>query len=97
MSGNEPTNNEHLEEVSTEERIKLVQGDNWRRGGQIVIALILIGFTIGYSGYYLIYEAEEEFKADFAIGLQALLYAGIGAAFAIFGLGRTVARRTNGT
>ena len=103
MSGNEsnttnPEIPEHLEEASTKERIALVQQDNARRLGQIIIAFILIGFSLGYLGYYAIYEADAEFKTFMAHAMLTLAIAGIGAAYAIFGLGRTVARRNgNGT
>ena len=86
---------EHLEEVSTKERIELVKNDNVRRWGQIVISFILIGFSLAYLSYYTIYEADAEFKTFMANAMLTLAIAGIGAAYAIFGLGRTVGRTRN--
>jgi len=87
---------EHLEEVSTKERIELVKNDNVRRWGQIIISFILIGFSLAYLAYFTIYEADDEFKTFMANAMLTLAIAGIGAAYAIFGLGRTVGR-TNST
>lgn len=86
-------NSDHLEEVSTEERIKLVEGDNVRRWGQLIIAFILVGFMLGYLGWFLVFEASDEFQANFADKMETLAIMGVGAALAIFGLGRTVGRR----
>lgn len=85
--------NEDLEEVSTAERIGLVEGDSVRRWGQIIIAFILIGSAIGYLGYYTILVADSEFQESLAQDMRVLVIMGIGAALAIFGLGRTVGRK----
>ena len=84
---------EHLEEVSTAERIELVDGDNIRRTGQIVIAFILIGFMLGYLSWFLVFRADDSFLSDFASRMETLVIMGVGAALAIFGLGRTVGRK----
>lgn len=86
--------NEHLEELSTKERINLVKNDSVRRWGQIIIAFILIGSAIGYLGWYTIVVADAEFQLDLAKDMRVLVIMGIGAALAIFGLGRTVGRKT---
>jgi len=72
------------------ERIALVQSDKARRYGQIIIAFILIGFSLGYLTWFSIYKADETFLAYLGTGMLALVFAGIGAAYAIMGLGRTV-------
>lgn len=72
------------------ERIALVQSDKARRYGQIIIAFILIGFSLGYLTYYSIYKADDAFLSYLGTGMLALVFAGIGAAYAIMGLGRTV-------
>lgn len=82
-----------LEEVSTAERIELVKQDNVRRYGQIVIAFILIGGMMGYLAYYTITQSDPAFKLELASDMKVLLIMGVGAALAIFGLGRTVGRR----
>lgn len=85
---------EHLEEISTAERIALVQSDNIRRWGQLIISFLLIGSAMGYLGWYTITTGDAEFKEMVAVGMFALVTGGVGAAFAIFGLGRTVGRRS---
>jgi len=85
---------EHLEEASTEERIQLVQDDRARRYGQIIMAFILVGFSIGFVVWYAVEKADTAFLNYMAVGLMSLVFAGVGAAYAIFGLGRTVARRS---
>ncbi len=72
------------------ERIALVEKDRARRYGQIIIALILIVFSIVFLTWYALFKADSNFLLYFATGLLALVFAGIGAAYAIFGLGRTV-------
>ena len=84
---------EHLEEVSTKERIELVKDSRVRENGQIALAFILVGFVLAWSGYYLVYKATPEEQSIAFIAMFTLLIAGAGAAFAIFGLGRTVGRR----
>ena len=84
---------EHLEEVSTKERIELVQGSGFREKAQIGIALILVAFVLGWSGFYLVELADPVTQATAFTSMFTLLIAGAGAAFAIFGLGRTVGRR----
>ena len=83
---------EHLEEVSTAERIELVSGDNVRKNGQIVIAFILIGFMLGYLSWFLVMKADDAYLQEFASRMETLVIMGVGAALAIFGLGRTVGR-----
>ncbi len=85
---------DHLEEVSTQERIDLVKNDGVRRWGQIIIAFILIGSAIGYLGYYSIVLADDSFQLELANEMKVLVIMGVGAALAIFGLGRTVGRKT---
>lgn len=90
MSGNP----DHLEDLSTEDRIKLVQSDNIRRWGQLIIAFILIGAMIVYLFWYTMYKADESFQLAIANDMRVLVIMGVGAALAIFGLGRTVGKRT---
>jgi len=85
---------DHLEEISTKERIELVNGDSVRRWGQIIIAFTLIGSAIGYLGYYTIVLAEKDFQLALAEDMRVLVIMGVGAALAIFGLGRTVGRKS---
>lgn len=89
----EESRDEHLENVSTKERIKLVTGDSVRRWGQIIIAFILIGSAIGYLGYYALFLADDTFRLALAEDMRVLIIMGVGAALAIFGLGRTVGRK----
>lgn len=89
MSGNP----DHLEESSTKERIDLVQGDSVRRWGQLIIAFILIGAMIVYLFWYTMYKADESFQLAIANDMRVLVIMGVGAALAIFGLGRTVGRK----
>jgi len=77
------------------ERIALVESDKARRYGQIIIAFILIGFSLGYLTYYSIYKADDAFLSYLGTGMLALVFAGIGAAYAIMGLGRTVGSNNN--
>lgn len=84
---------EHLEEVSTEERIDLVKGSAIRENSQIIIALILVTFTLAWCTWYLVYKADPDIQRIAFISLFTLVIAGAGAAYAIFGLGRTVGRR----
>ncbi len=72
------------------ERIALVDQDKARRNGQIVIAITLIVFAMGFLAVYAFYKADAAFLAYMATGILSLVFAGIGAAFAIFGLGRTI-------
>ena len=72
------------------ERIVLVDNDKVRRIGQIGIAITLIAFAIGFVAVYAFYKADTAFLTYMATGILSLVFAGIGAAFAIFGLGRTV-------
>jgi len=87
----------HLEEVSTRERIEVVQDDSIRRYGQLGIAFILIGSMIGYLGWYTVNEADAAFRLGLAEDMRVLVIMGVGAALAIFGLGRTVARKLKTT
>jgi len=88
-----PNKSEHLEELSTKDRIKLVQGDSVRRWGQIIISFILVGSMLGYLGWYTITQADSAFRGELAHDMRVLLIMGIGAALAIFGLGRTVGKK----
>lgn len=78
--------------LSEAERIALVQSDDVRRWGQIILSFILIGFAIGYLIYYTILIADAEFQLTIANAMLVLIIMGVGAALAIFGLGRTVGR-----
>ena len=86
-------NTNHLEEFSTSERIALVQADAVRRWGQIIMSFIFIVAMIGYLGWYVVYHADDEFRNMMAIGMYTLFAMAVGAALAIFGLGRTVGRK----
>ena len=86
-------NKEGLKELSSKERIDLMQGDSVRRWGQLIIAFVLIGMAIVYLTLYTFFEADEKFKLALALDMRVLLIMGVGAALAIFGLGRTVGRR----
>jgi len=92
-AGTVSENKDHLEDVSTQERIDLVKGDSVRRWGQIIIAFILIGSAISYLGYYALFLSDAEFRLALAGDMRVLVIMGIGAALAIFGLGRTVGRK----
>ncbi len=72
------------------ERIALVDQDRVRRNGQIAIAITLIAFAMGFLAVYAFFKADTAFLTYMATGILSLVFAGIGAAFAIFGLGRTV-------
>ncbi len=84
---------DHLEEISTAERIALVQADNVRRWGQLILAFLLIGGMMVYLGWYTMVKADASFQEMVAIGMYTLFAMGVGAALAIFGLGRTVGRK----
>ncbi len=95
LEGNIVSSEDHLEEVSTKQRIDLVQDDSVRRWGQIIIAFILIGGMLGFLGYYIISgKASDEWLQSLADTMTTLFIMGVGAALAIFGLGRTVGRKT---
>ena len=92
----EPENentSKHLEEVSTRERIDLVQDDKPRRYGQLIISGLLIAFAVGFLAWYVYAKADDAFLTMMATGMFTLLSAGVGASLAIYGLGRTVGRR----
>lgn len=72
------------------ERIALVDNDKVRRNGQIGIAIMLIVFAMAFLTAYAYLKADDAFLVYMATGILSLVFAGIGAAFAIFGLGRTV-------
>ena len=72
------------------ERIALVDSDETRKNGQIGIALGLIVFAMAFLSIYAFFKADAAFLTYMATGVLSLVFAGIGAAFAIFGLGRTV-------
>jgi len=84
---------DHLEEISSKERIALVDGDSVRRWGQIIIAFILIGSVLGFLAWYVVYKADDDFLKGVAEDARVLIIMGTGAALAIFGLGRTVGRK----
>ena len=84
---------DHLEEISTLERIELVKNDNIRRWGQIIISFFMIAFTVGFIIWYAIFKADDVFLQYLALGMVGMVFGGIGAAFAIMGLGRTVGRK----
>ena len=83
----------HLEEVDTAERIALVQADKVRRLGQLILSFIFIGGMVVYLGWYTVFKADDAFQNMVAIGMYTLFAMGVGAALAIFGLGRTVSRK----
>ncbi len=85
---------EHLEEISSKERINLVKNDSVRRWGQIIISFILIGSILLYLGWYAMYQADDDFQRGLAEDSRVLIIMGTGAALAIFGLGRTVGRKS---
>lgn len=72
------------------ERIALVQNDKQRRAFQIGIAVFIIAFGIAYLTWYVVIKADDNFLSYMAVGVLALIFGGMGAAYAIFGLGRTV-------
>ena len=82
----------NLTEVTSKERIELVQTDSTRRWGQIIISFILVGSMLSFLGWYTIVKADDEWLTGFADTMQTLVIMGIGAALAIFGLGRTVGK-----
>lgn len=86
---------EDLNEVTTKERIDLVENDSVRRWGQIIIAFILIGLAVGYLLWFTGFSgvANDEFKLSLANDMRVLVIMGVGAALAIFGLGRTVGKK----
>jgi len=69
------------------------QNDSVRRWGQIIISFILIGFAISYLGYYTLFVAGAAFQEALAEDMRVLVIMGVGAALAIFGLGRTVGKK----
>ena len=93
MSTENNKKDDDLKELSSQERIDLVQGDSVRRWGQLIIAFVLIGTAISYLTFYTVFAADEEFKLSLAQDMRVLVIMGVGAALAIFGLGRTVGRR----
>lgn len=93
MSSPENKIPEHLEEVSTVERIALVQADSIRRWGQIIMSFVFVGAMLAFLGWYAFVKADDEFLNMMAIGMYTLFAMAVGAALAIFGLGRTVGRK----
>lgn len=93
LGGNIVSENTNLEESSTKERIDLVNDDSVRRWGQIIVAFVLIFSAIIYLGYYALFVSDAEFKLSLAEDMRVLVIMGVGAALAIFGLGRTVGRK----
>lgn len=67
--------------------------NNVRQWGQILIAFILVGAMVGYLGYYTLTQSDDSFKLALAEDMRVLIIMGIGAALAIFGLGRTVGKK----
>lgn len=84
---------EDLEEVTSAQRIKLVQADSIRRWGQIIMSFIFVGAMLGFLGWYAFVKADDEFLNMMAIGMYTLFAMAVGAALAIFGLGRTVGKK----
>ena len=72
------------------ERIALVDKDRIRRYGQIILTFILIGFSLGFVAWFAFYKADGAFLSYMATGMLGVVFAGVGAAYAIMGLGRTV-------
>lgn len=81
--------------LTPSERIALVDNDKVRKNAQIGIALSLIVFAMVFLIIYAFYYADSAFLTYMATGILSLIFAGIGAAFAIFGLGRTVGSSNN--
>ena len=81
---------------TAKDNIALVQGDKARRYGQIVIIFCLIFFSLGFVAWYAYDKADDQFLLYMAVGLLAILFAGIGAAYSNMGLGRTVGSAANG-
>lgn len=77
------------------QRIALVEKDRARRLGQIAITFILIGFSLGFVAWYAYAKADDAFLSYMATGMLGVVFAGIGAAYAIMGLGRTVGSTNN--
>jgi len=82
--------------LSEKERIELVDKDRIRRIGQILITFLLIGFSLGFVAWFAYAKADEAFLSYMATGMLGVVFAGVGAAYAIMGLGRTVGS-TNGS
>ena len=89
----ENNNKDDLKERSSQEKIDLGQGDSFRRWWQLFIAFVRIGTAISYLTFDTVFVADEEFKLSLAQDMRVLVIMGVGAARAIFGLGRTVGRR----
>lgn len=84
---------DHLEEISTKERIALVQDDRIRRWGQLIMSFLFVGAMLLFLGWYAMNKADDDFLSMMAIGMYTLFAMAVGAALAIFGLGRTVGRK----
>jgi len=62
-----------------------------RKTLQLTLALVLIGGTIGIIGGYVVTAGfEDPLVIEIVKEAKTLLVMGVGAALAIFGLGRTV-------
>ena len=57
----ENNNKDYLKELSSKERIDVVQGDSVRRWGQLIISLVLIGTAISFLTFYTVFVADEAF------------------------------------
>ena len=91
MSGN-PDN---LTEVSSAERILLVEADIWRKKLQIIIAVVFIGGAYGLVFTYVFFKGfADPLVQEIVSEMKVLIIMGVGAALAIFGLGRTVGKKT---
>ncbi len=81
--------------LTPEERIQLVSNDKVRKNAQIGIAIFVIAFGIAFLTWFVVEKADDAFLNYMAVGVLALLFGGMGAAYAIFGLGRTVGSTNN--
>jgi len=93
MSDSKNSIPDHLEEVATKERLEIVKADATRRWGQIIMSFIFVGAMLGFLGWYAMVKADAAFLNMMAIGMYTLFAMAVGAALAIFGLGRTVGRK----
>ena len=67
--------------------------DNVRRNIQIILAVVLIGGAVGIVGSYVVTAGfEDSLVIEIVKEAKTLLVMGVGAALAIFGLGRTVGK-----
>jgi len=71
----------------------VTSSDNTRKWGQLIISFILVGLMVGYLVWYTAFSGDDTFTQQLAENFQVLIIMGIGAALAVFGLGRTVGKK----